>query len=788
MKRMSSLLVVLVLAVAVCLIASVVPVAQAQTFHFVGAGSPAQFLMAAIGADQAAVNANATLYNGANHIYHWTFALNGVNGAYLSDSRNGSIVNQYGSVWVVWIESGAYPGTVTDVWLDVSVESAIGVRCALAQQVNGSGCQVQLNGIAAGNAGSQLVAGNLWPDGLNNGNDTNMDQPLLNAINTGVSGGQHVSVALTDIRAEDALYAVTRALTALNTTTWAGLGYALGTANTGKLIGYNIYSGQPATPSAYAQPVSFALPGTKDPFNTTLIVPTTFVTLPIGAAPIVFITNNNSTPSIFNLVSGVTPGLNVKNSQVYPLAKLFDGTTSCDTHNVAFGGNGDGLGTPLTVFLQDPLSGTMNTTEFNLFRSFGNTNDTQEKGFGINPQTGGTIVSISCPYVTGQPFGLRSRAIGTTEVIGTTGNGGLLNTPNSFGYIFPSWGNLAKLKAGANFNYMTLDGLDPIFASPTAYSVCTGGSSGNGQVCGANEPCPGDGTCTGMPTGQLVPYCAAPVCSSDLWPAYTDPSTGFTYLKNATYPNLRYGLYKAWSVYRWITTNTSDPYGPSKVASEAQNYVDQDVADFVPFSTCLPGEGSSCATPDDGLAVFRSHFAPRGVTLNCGFGKVLSNGAVSNQNSFDGGNTRGGGNANTGSPTGECGGDVGGLVYGPFGTNSPSVSYVIIAAKATAGKGYKVTYKNGDQFGGLAVGNPISVTCTNAGGAEATTATTVQTLSNATTVYLSSLTAIANNTGTIACLLVDPNILHAPANATSGNTTEHQVTTSQRSDTDGERQ
>jgi hypothetical protein len=721
------------------------------TVHFVGAGSSSQFAMSAIAADQAAINANASLYGGGNYIYHWTKKYNPStgDGAYLSDNRNGSIANEYGNVWVVWIEN--YAGAVTDVWTDVSVDSSVGVRCALAQQANGSGCQVQI-GSAAGAASDGLIAQNLWPDG---NADVAIDQNSLNTINTTIAGGEHVNVALTDVRAEDALYATNRTLGTLNTTSWAGLGYALGQSGTSKLVGINILSAQPGS-SAYVQPVSFALPGKKDPFNTSLTVPTTFVAYPVGAAPIVFITNNNGTEAIFNLVSGVTPDVHAT-GQTYPLAHLFDGSTSCDTSSVAFGGNGDGQGTPLTLFLQPPLSGAMNTAEFNLFRSYDNTDDSQEKG--VNPANpNNNPLDLSC---TGT--GVRERAIGTGEVIGGSGKGGIIGTANSLGYLFAGWESLAKFGGSSLYNYLTLDGADPIFASPTAYSICVGGTS-PGAVCGTNEPCAGGGVCTpGGNANQTVPNCESSVCSADLWPSYADPYTGFTYQANATYPNLRYGMYKAWSIYRWLAIPNNDPYGPSALAQQAQNYVDQQVADFVPFSACAAGE-TSCNTPTDGLGVFRSHFTPAGVTLDCGFGTTLSNGSVSTSNAFDDANTLGGGI--------ECGGDVGGLVYGPFGTNSPSVSYVTIGTTVMHGKGYKVTYKNGDAISGLTDGTLVSVTCTNASGDEATTATSVEDNVSGT-VYLSSSTPITGNNGTIACMLIDPNITHNPATSAQDGSSYH---------------
>ena len=623
------------------------------TAHFVGAGSSAQFLMSAVAQDQAALDANSALYGNANAVKHFTLK----NGAYLSDTRNSDITNEVGSFDVVWIQDSG--GNVTDLWLDVQVDSTVGVRGFSAQESSGAGDGVTTTGTTSSTPG-QLVAQNIWPD---NTADVNLTSQVIAAVNSGL----HVNVGLTDIRPEDALFATNRALGyPVDLNSWKSLGYQ---GPVPKLVGAPINTDQ--STNTNATPIAFALSGKSDPISH--LTARTYITVPIGAAPIVFITNNNgAVGTITDLTTGITPGVHVT-GQTYPLANLFDGTSSCDTHSTAFGGNGDGLGTPLTVFLREPLSGTMNTTEWSLFRSFGNTLDSQEKGISNPTRSPYNPLHLKCG-ASNNLAGLRSRGIGTGEIVGSstaTPPYGLLGIPNSIGYIFYGFANAAKFKGSANFNYLTLDGVDPIWDNPTAYSVCVGGTSA-GQVCGTNEPCGGGGTCTaGGSANQTVPYCGASVCTSDLWGA-----TG-------TFPNLRNGTYKAWSVYRWLVDSTdSDPYGPRLVAQEAQNYVNQDVVDFVPFSACTPGT-FPCTTPNDGLSVYRSHYTQSGVTG--------VNGSVTTAASPSGANTLGGGT--------EAGGDMGGFIEGPFGITTPDANgYVTWASALTTGKGYKVTWKQGDKF------------------------------------------------------------------------------------------
>jgi hypothetical protein len=691
MTRCKSLLAALL----VTAIVAVVPVA-AQNVHFVGAGSSAQFLMTAIAANQAALDANSALYSNANTVKHWTKKSVGS----LTDNRDtlNRITAEPGQVFLVWIEDGS--GVVKDVWTMVQVDSTVGVRCILAQEkISGlqvPGCQVQIGGGVQ--VSDNLVSPNsLWPD---NTGDVTVTLNALNAINTSVSGGVHVNVGLTDIRPEDALAATTRSLTALNTTTYKGLGYVGPTANIGAPINTDQSTNTNATP------IKFALQGKADPF--THFTVGTYTTIPIGAAPIIFMANNNTgTAAITNLVSGITPGVHAA-SQTYPASQFFGGVNTCDTHDAAFGGNGDGLGTPLAVFLREPLSGTMNTTEFTTFRTFGNTNSTQETGI-INPTRAPyNPLHLACPNGASSTVGYRSRGIGTGEV-----RDAVKNTANSISYMFFAWANSNKYTALSKYNYLTLDGVDPLFDTPTSYSVCTGGTN-NGVICADNTYCTGGGTCTaGGSSNQTMPECTSATCSTALWPS------------GNSYPHLRDGTYKAWSLYRWIVyTGSSDAYGPEAVAQDAQNRVDSDVADFVPFVACPLGD-PTCASssPTDGLSVYRSHFTQSGITC-AALGPC--NGAATAGNGFNGGNSLGGFT--------EGGGDEGGLIEGPFGITTPAAhGYVTWAATITTGKGYKVTWKQGDHFAASWGKGPWTITINGIGHTVASCSTCTPTT---TTLYV----------------------------------------------------
>jgi hypothetical protein len=611
------------------------------TVHFVGVGSSAQYLPAAIGADALAL----TKVTSGQCVFHWSAK----NNANLVDNRGTvAIPLEPGNEWIVWIanQDGASCPTssgsasvgntnITDIWLGMSVDSTVGNRAFLAQNTaaNGnSGVAVETIPIAAGNllgTGSHI----LWPDNAVDvsvlaGGATNI--PV--AVGTDQAGIKdvHVNTGMTDIRAEDALYATTRSMAKLNATL-TGLGYN-NTTNVGQSILTSEGTGTKATP------VKFALSG-NDPITKLAVRPWT--TFTIGAAPIVFIYNNGGDSTYpIDLVTGVlsTGTANVAGS--YKTANLFDGTTACTTLNPAFDAYSNGTpatATNITLFLREPLSGTMNTTEFNVFRTTGNTSDSQEKG--VNPATANPLSNLACASGGG-----RSRGIGTGEIVGTSSTG-VLGTAHSLGYIFTGFANLAKFggaSAPGNYNYLTLDGIDPFGFAPGVYT---------GEAA------------------QQFPNCAGPCAATTYW-------TG-----GITFPNLRNGSYKAWSIYRWDVPNPDpDPtWGPTALAQATEDNIDNSnaVADFVPFAT---------SSGSDGLEVYRSHRTEAPTTCTA---TGPCNGTATGANSLDGGNTLG---------VNDEGGDVGGLIEGPFGTPYTTGHVDTTTVTCVSKKGYEIHFESGDAF------------------------------------------------------------------------------------------
>ncbi len=723
--------------------------AKSCVAHVVGDGSSAQFLTAGIGADALALSIPGvvTQSNCGNNptsptVFHWTFS----NGANILDERAGGLIlPQLGNIWIVWLGNcsdltggATTPSTITDIWTDVSEDSTVGNRTYFAQQSSGPGAQIEV--ITPTGTGANSIPQGLWPD--DTADLASLPSAVAGALGTASAGtaNLHVNVGLTDIRPEDALFATDRSNSKLNSTTYAGLGYTTTNANIGELISTSQGTG------TSAQPINFALGGGTDPI-TSIAVPSA-VTVPIGAAPTVFFLNNNKASYYpVDLETGVEPYEKVSGNP-YDLAHLYDGTTFCgfggSSSNAAFDLFWNGTSTTATpptgatninLILREPLSGTMNTTEFNLFRTFGNPDDSQEKG--INPNNSNNN-PLNLPCASG---GSKLRAIGTGEVVNAIGG-----NANTLGYIFTGYANVAKLvspKVGA-VNYLTEDGIDPFGPSTSTgdLQTCQGGTAPNndGAACADDSNCTASGsgspgTCQVSSNLAQVP----PNCTGKNGPCLWSATPG-----GQSFPNVRNGSYKSWSVYRWVVANDIenefDPYGPAHLAYATNNVVDYTVADYVPFTagyTCQGGvapnnDGQYCYTSahcvatgaggaagtcqaigtcsggtnagatctsnatctgggycTDSLEVYRSHFercTSYKLTKTTGMENTCASGAEDVPN--NGATTVGSDIGGNDSVNTETGGDVGGVVVGPL---TPPLTW----CPALSGKNEEASVTNG---------------------------------------------------------------------------------------------
>jgi hypothetical protein len=535
--------------------AGLAPYTQAQTVKVMIAGSSAMWQTMALGAYNASnTQGNCPANSGATApCFHYT----GSSNFNLVDNRPTTPVVDGGGIWIVW-DSAATP----NVWAYLKVDSVVGNRCYFAQPH----CSVSVASFPAiGNKISSAV----WADGSS---DT-LPPASVQALFTG--SGVSVNVAATDIRPEDAAWAECRVNSALGNGSAGGtgsgdgldgLGYgtiasgscptsASGTAR----VGSPIKSGYPGSTAA-ANVVAFNISGT-DPFSGTAIP--TYSTVSVGAAPIVFVVSRSGGQLA-----------NLTNATEGQLQQVFSGT-NCDAS--VFGLPGAGI----QAYLREPLSGTMNTTEATVFRR---PTVPASKGFlGLSQETGvGTanpLNNTTLPSCSADGKGFRWRGIGTGEVIKHVQNSVANTGTDGIAYTFFSYGNVSSLASSANYGYIQLNGVDPIFQS--YFSGSTGTPLDPGQPLGGQIPGAANLPAVCQPSGF-------PCGESQIWRG------GFSF------PNLRNGVYRSWSLLRVVSTGTPLTNVKQVIAS-SQKYVVTTTPDYVPAAAVS-------GTLDLGLVLLHSHY------------------------------------------------------------------------------------------------------------------------------------------------------------------------------------
>jgi hypothetical protein len=219
------------------------------------------------------------------------------------------------------------------------------------------------------------------------------------------------------------------------------------------------------------------------------------------------------------------------------------------------------------VFLREPLSGTMNTTEYTVFRYPNEDGTSQEKGVAAqNP------LSKSCTA-----GGKRYRSVGTGEEVNFVLNSNTNYGTDGIGYTFFSYGNVSGIANSTSYGYLTLDSVDGIFKT---YAGGDPGQPGNGTLpAAANLPA----SCAG----------AFPCPESAIW-------TG-----GQSFPNLRSGSYRAWSVLR-LVSNGAALSSANLLISTSQTFAVNSTPDFVPAVK---------VGADPGLLLLRSHYSTGAVNF-----------------------------------------------------------------------------------------------------------------------------------------------------------------------------
>ena len=550
MSRMKSIFSVLLLTVAVC----VVPQAQAaQTIEATLAGSSGAWQTLGVG------TYNTCLASGAA-CFHWTSASNAVN---LTDSRVTPVNNDGGTLWVVW---SVVAGNVGKVWSDNKVDTIVGNRCFFAQP------QCTVNAVSGNltGSGSGQISATIW------GADTALPASVVSLF----TSGTFVNALATDVRPEDAAFESCRVNSAL------GSGSNAGAASDGTDgLGYNPNNQPGVCPaaglgqSAYVgSPIKSAYPGStatanvlafnitgNDPITGTKIPAYTVV--PLGADPMVFFFERDK-GQLTNLAD-VSP---------QQLQAAFSGE-NCDAS--AFGLPAGSIG----IFLREPLSGTMTTTELTTFREQTTYTGTgsgavlglsQELNVGVNNPLNaqaGTCV---------KGLGGRYRGVGAGEITKWVQNSGKNIGTDGIGYTFFSYGNISKVANNPTYGYATVNGVDPIFASYGPQSS-TGVAYDPGQPASAGT----------LPAAANLPA----ACGAAFPCSEKEIFTG-----GLSFPHVRDGSYKAWSIIR-VVSYAADLTNVKALVKGAQKAVVDDVPDYVPAVKTI-----GATQTDPGLLLVRSHF------------------------------------------------------------------------------------------------------------------------------------------------------------------------------------
>ena len=610
MSLMKSIFVVLLLTAVVC----IVPQAQAQTIEVTLAGSSGAWQALGIGT----YNYCIKTYTAPN-CFHWTSPSNGVN---LSDTRVSPTNNDPGTLWVVWEGTAS---SASKVWSDNKIDTIVGNRCFFAQPA----CNDNATSANLAGSGSTQIATALW------GADTALPANLVTLFQNGTK----INALATDTRPEDALFESCRVNSALGAGSYGGaasdgldgLGYNSSNTAPGACVGTGLtqanYVGTPiksAYPSSTSIANVLAYSITKDPISGTTVP--AYTTVEVGADPILF---------FFARGKGQLAGL--QNVSPQQLQQAFSGA-NCDAS--AFGLPSG----PIGIFLREPLSGTYTTTELEVFR--GETVYNGSGGGGVLGASQETNVGSNNPLnaqsgtcLSGA--GARYRGVGNGEVVNwvkNTDSASPFPGIDGISYQFFSFGNVSKFAGNSAYGYATYNNVDPIFASygpqiSTGLPLDTAQPNPAGTMPGA-----GSAWTAACPSGFPCP-------EKNIWAG------------GLSFPNLRSGDYKAWTIIRVAAYNS-----PAATLTNLKNlvkgaqvsFVDA-VPDMVPVIKTV---GTSATDP--GLLLVRSHFQQYD-----GSGATI-------------------GAAPVNAPLTEKGGDAGGYIY-HCTTNTACAASVIQELQGTSG-------------------------------------------------------------------------------------------------------
>ncbi len=345
-----------------------------------------------------------------------------------TDTSSGTALQDKGNAWVAWSKNGGTcetPGVNAVIYAYLQTDSVVGNRCLFNANLSTPTCSIAYPTSEPAPAGLILGA-----------TEVPLSATIANLLNA-----SKVNIAGTDIRPEDAEFAIARALKGCNVAVSSGSQY-LGLGYTNGSTIKSFFS------SSLFNVINFGLPGS-------------FTVTPVGATPVVVVVNGNGDSAGFSQAA-------ITNLSSAALSKFLDGSYSYADQALS---SPSASGDPVTTIIREPLSGTYNTMEYNAPNTTAN-KTSQDDGLSQPSAqknctgTNGTVKTNPLDIATASG-GARVRAIGTGQELAS-----VIANPNSLGYGFWSVANFAGYTAAGapNAKYLKVNGVDPLLKSGVAYT------------------------------------------------------------------------------------------------------------------------------------------------------------------------------------------------------------------------------------------------------------------------------------------------------------------------------
>ena len=411
---------VVVVALALCATASVANAQVTGTIRFLGGGSSALFNeLGSASQHIAGISCVWTSGKTANIVAR--------------DARFTPNIDEQGNIWVAWgpgSGSCTAPAGSYDIYSYQQLDSVVGDRCFFENDGSGTPGCVQVFSVTAGTAGANKIPGLTDTAG-------GIPQGVINSI-----AGQHYFVSGTDVRPEDAKFAINRMLTPCNQLMprqpfnqdsyyTSGLGYQTSNPNLGTAI-----SGYSGAGGGSFNVANFNIIGT-DPVTSAAV--RSYTTSTVGAQPIIVAV------APITDTTGIGAATDING---FTLTLFYQGVTARSDDL-----NGVTASNPVNVIVREPLSGTYNTFEYSIPNGT-QYHATQEYG---NCNSSGVVFQnpLHLQSANAQVNAFRNRTIGTSNMVATL----QAASTDTMGYFFWSAGNASGL---TNVKYLKVNGIDPI--------------------------------------------------------------------------------------------------------------------------------------------------------------------------------------------------------------------------------------------------------------------------------------------------------------------------------------